>query len=266
MNATFMRRARVAVAVVTAGVVLAACGTQGAAVSSTSSPNPSASPQARRGGASGQLVQVTGQTLILSGPNGDTTVNFTASTTITKTSNATLADIVAGMCIVATGSKDATGAITATNVRIAAMTAGVCVTPAGGPGGGAGRTGTPRPGFTPRPNATPGGSGGPPANFGSASGSVTTVAGTAVTVQPAAGSATTVTVPSTATVSRSQAGSVSDLVTGECVTAAGQPDASGAIQATALIISPPTASGTCNVGRGGRGGGFGGGAGGGTNG
>jgi len=49
--------------------------------------------RAPRGGASGQLVQINGNTLILTGANGDVTVTYTTTTTITKTSTAALADI-----------------------------------------------------------------------------------------------------------------------------------------------------------------------------
>src|SRR5207244_1785618 len=75
--------------------------------------------RAPRGGASGQLVQINGNTLILTGANGDVTVTYTTTTTITKMSTATLADITAGECIFANGAKDSSGLITATSVRLA---------------------------------------------------------------------------------------------------------------------------------------------------
>src|SRR5579859_8039209 len=143
-----MKRSNLLV-VIGATIVATACGSAASAGNSTAaSPRPGARANAFRNGASGQLVQINGQTLIITGPNGDTTVTYSASTPIIKTSTATLADITAGTCIVATGSKDASGAVTATSVRLAPKTAAGCA--AGfGPGPGAG--GTPRPSPSPRP-------------------------------------------------------------------------------------------------------------------
>src|SRR5579859_4177420 len=107
-----MKRSNLMV-VIGAAIVATACGNAASAGSSAAaSPSPDARGNAFRDGASGQLVQINGQTLIVTGPNGDTTVTYSTSTTITKTSTAALADITAGTCIVATGSKDAGGAIT----------------------------------------------------------------------------------------------------------------------------------------------------------
>ena len=83
-----------------AAFVVAACGSPASAAKTTPSPSGN---NALRNGASGQLVQVSGQTLIITGPNGDTTVTVSDSTTYTKTSIATLADIIKGTCIVANG-------------------------------------------------------------------------------------------------------------------------------------------------------------------
>src|SRR3989442_6309225 len=77
-----------------ASLVLAACGNS-ASAGNTASPSPGIA-RAPRGGASGQLVQINGNTLILTGANGDVTVTYTTTTTITKMSTANLADITAG--------------------------------------------------------------------------------------------------------------------------------------------------------------------------
>src|SRR6202163_813625 len=103
-----------------AGLVAVACGSA-ATAANTASPSPSAGrggAQFRANGASGQLVQINGQSLILTGPTGDLTVTLSSSTTFTRTSTAALADIVPGVCIVATGQKDSTGALTASTVRL----------------------------------------------------------------------------------------------------------------------------------------------------
>jgi hypothetical protein len=237
-----------------AALLVAACG--GPASAATSSPSPSAGAGgAFRNGASGQLVQINGQTLIITGPNGDTTVSYSASTTITKTSTAALADIAVGTCIVATGQKDATGSITANTVRVAPKPASGCAAIVGS---NPGAPGTPRPGASPRP--TPSGL----ANRAAVSGEVTAAAGTSITVLNVAGASQVVTIPSTATVTRSFAVTPADLQTGQCLRASGAKDSSGTVQATSLTITPAGPSGTCTSGFGGGGrggGGFGGGGG-----
>ena len=112
-----MNRSRlpIGIGVVAAGLVVAACGSAAAAV--TSSPSPSAR-TAFRGGASGQLVQINPQTLILTGPNGDITVTYSTTTTVSKTSLGGLADITVGSCVSATGTKNASGAIVATTLSV----------------------------------------------------------------------------------------------------------------------------------------------------
>ncbi len=227
----------------------AACGGPVSASSPKASPTPG---RGFRNGAAGQLVKITGSTLILSGTNGDTTVVYDSSTRLQRTSTAAVGDIVPGVCIVATGQKDATGAVTATSVRITPATNGSCANAGQQPGGGFPGFATPRPG---RPT--------PPAGLSFAAGLVTAVSGTQITVQQQAGSAT-ISVPTTVRVSKTSAATAADLQVGECITAAGQRDSSGTVQARSLTISPPSASGTCGgFGRGGffGGGGFGGGGG-----
>ncbi|MGA8923896.1 MAG: hypothetical protein WB682_12195, partial [Candidatus Dormiibacterota bacterium] len=81
-----MKRSNLLV-VIGAAIVAAACGSAASASNpATASPSPGAGAAAFRNGASGQLVQINGQTLIITGPNGDTTVSYSASTPITKTS------------------------------------------------------------------------------------------------------------------------------------------------------------------------------------
>jgi uncharacterized protein DUF5666 len=240
---------------IAATFVLAACGGTASAAKSSTSPSPGAG-NAFRNGAAGQLVQINGQTLVLTGPNGDTTVVFTTGTTFTKTSVGSLADITPGACVLATGRKDATtGAITATNVRISPKTSAGCTAvgfaPGSGLGGGNQRASAPRAGTTPRP--TP--SSQPNAAF--VSGEVTAVSGTSVTVLTQAGGAQTITVQAAATVTDSAVVSASVLQNGQCLRANGSKDSAGNVQATAITITPAGPSGTCTTGLGGgrRGGG-----------
>src|SRR6202162_322799 len=159
-----MNRMVVLVAAVS-GIVATACGSAATANTSTGSPSPGGGGAAQfRNGASGQLVQVNGQSLILTGPTGDLTVTYSSTTTFTRTSTAVLADIVPGVCIVATGQKDSTGALTATTVRLSPKPAAGC--------GAAGRFGpnaSPPAGASPAPPASPrpAPTRAPPVGFGS---------------------------------------------------------------------------------------------------
>jgi len=229
-----MNRLRLVVMWIGASFVLAACGNS-ASAGNTTSPSPGAG-GAPRGGASGQLVQINGDTLILTGANGDVTVTYTNTTTFTKTSTATLADIRPGQCIFATGAKDPSGLITATSVRLAPKNARGCTT------GGAAFS--PPAGASPRP--TPSGQ----AGLSLVSGEVTAVIGTSVTVVTPSSGSQTVTVPTVANVTMSSAASAASLQVGQCLRATGPPDASGSVQATSIAITPPGANGTCTSGSG----------------
>ena len=236
------------VAALAIGMVTAACGSTATANSATTSPTPTSGGGAafRNNGASGQLVRVNGQTLILTGPAGDLTVTYSSSTTFTRTSTAVLADIVPGQCILATGQKDPNGLLTATTVRLSPKPAAGC--------GAAARLGpnpTPVPGASPRPIP----SGQPPAAF--VSGEVTGANGISITVLTTISGSQTITVPTTAAVSATVTASSTDLQTGECLRATGARDAAGSVQATTVTIAPAGPNGTCVTGFGGRGGGGG---------
>jgi hypothetical protein len=224
---------------VTAGFLAAACGSGATAANSATSPTPNPGAQFRNG-AAGQLVQVNGQTLILTGPNGDLTVTMSSSTTFTRTSNAVLADIVPGQCLVATGQKDASGGLVAMTVRLSSKTAAGCAAP--------NRVGpSPSPGASPRPIP----SGQPAQAF--VSGEVTGAAGVSITVLTTGSGSQTITVPTTAAVTRMLAASAADLQTGQCLRANGARDSAGTVQATSIAITPAGPSGTCATGFGGRG-------------
>lgn len=221
-----------------AGIVVAACGSGARAANSAASPTPDRGAQLRNG-AAGQLVQINGQSLILTGAAGDITVTFSGTTTFTRTSNAVLADIVPGLCVVATGQKDSSGALTAMNVRLSPKAATGC---------GAGQFGpNASPGASPRPAP----SGQPAGAF--VGGEVTAATGTSITVLTTAGASQTITVPTTANVTRMSSASSNDLRTGECLRANGARDSAGTIAATSIAITPAGPSGTCATGFGGRG-------------
>jgi DUF4097 and DUF4098 domain-containing protein YvlB len=231
-----------------ATLLVAGCGS--AATAATSSPTPSTAGRgAFGGGVSGQLVQMSGQTLTLSTTSGDVTVTYASTTPITQASTGVSADIIAGTCVAVVGTKDSTGAVTATSVRLTQPVNGACVSGNGIRGGGGGfgarPSGAPRPSGVPTPNP----------NTAIVSGLVTAVNGTSVTVQPTTGAITTVTVPTTVTVNESQPATASDLAVDDCLLARGAKNSAGVIAATALTIEPATSNGTCTVvGRGGFGG------------
>jgi Domain of unknown function (DUF5666) len=217
-------------------VGVAACGSARAA-SSSASPTPDRTGQ-NRNGAAGQLVQINGLTLILTGANGDITVTYSGTTSFTRTSTAVLADIVPGLCAVATGQKDSAGALTAMTVRLSPKLSSGC---------GSGQFGPPNqsPGASPRPAP----SGQPAAAF--VNGEVTAATGTSITVQTAASGTQIITVPTTANVTRTSSAGSTDLRTGECLRANGARDSAGTVAATSITITPAGPSGTCATGLGG---------------
>ena len=239
-------------AIAAAAFVLAACGAS--ANTASSSPSPGAG-NAFRNGASGQLVQINGQTLILTGPNGDTTVTYTTDTAFTKTSIASLGDITRGTCILASGVKDAAGTITATSVSISPKAATGCAARNFVPSPGA----SPRPTPSPNPSATPRPGGQPNGTF--VSGEVTAVSGLSVTVLTQANVTQKITVGTAAVVTKLATVSAADLQNGQCVRANGSRDSAGNVQATSITITPAGPSGTCTTGLGGGGRGPGGGGG-----
>lgn len=263
-----MMRAIPAAAGLTAALALAACGSGTNATTTGAKSTPTAQPSGgpngfRRNAAAGELVQITGTSLVLNTTTGDVTVDFTGSTPVTRTHTGTVADITTGSCILASGQKDATGTVTASTVVVNATVSGSCQGPGlFGNGGQRSPGASPRPSFSPRPGTPP---------IAVARGQVTTVAGTAVTVKQPDGTSTTITVPTTVHVSVVQLAATSDLSVGDCVLATGPRNSAGVVTARSLNIQPAGPSGCFTGGGfgfgfggrgfgGGGGGGFGGGA------
>jgi hypothetical protein len=236
------------VGAVAVAMAVAACGSS--ATASSNRPAASATAGPGRGNAvAGQLAQLNGSKLVLSGQTGVTNVTFGSSTRVVQTSVGTLADITAGTCITASGLKDASGTVTATTITLMTkqMMNGTC-TPQG------------RNGASPSPGRFRGGQGNrptPPPSFTFVRGEVAAVSGTSVTVTLTTGGTQAVTVPTTARISRTQMSSTSQLAVGQCIVATGSKDSSGTVQARSLSIQPKGPTG-CTFGRGG-GGFFGGG-------
>jgi hypothetical protein len=84
-------------------------------------------------------------------------------------------------------------------------------------------------------------------------GKLTAVNGSTLTVQPQTGNPVTVMLTSSTTVTRLVTSSTARIAVGECVTANGSKDSSGAVKARTVLISPPGANGSCTFGGGGGG-------------
>ena len=267
-----------------AGVALAACGSSSASTPSSSSTPTTSSGSSASGsttprqfpGTSGTIAAINGTSLEVQNPTtGQVTVNYTSTTTFRQTVTAPASEVTVGSCISAFGKptsgsssgKSAFGnPVTATTVSVSQPVSGTCSGGFGGraggatPGGGGGFT----PGTGTRPaGASRFGNG----QFGAASGVVTAVNGSAVTINETnpttkAASSVAVTLTSTTTFTTTGTASSTDLAVGKCARANGSADTTGAITAQSITISTPGPNG-CTSGFGGfRGGGGGTGAGG----
>ncbi len=273
-----------------AGIAFAACG--GSSAASSTSSSSTGSPASKGAsttptslpGASGTIAAVNGATFeVQNTESGQTTVTYTPSTTIHQTTTTTAAAVTVGSCISAFGKPTSSSSstplgepITATTVSVSQPVSGACSPGVGGgfggtrPGGFSGHGGFGGEGGTP-----PGGGSRPrPAggsfargSFGAASGEVTAVSGSVVTVnetnpQTKKTSSVTVTLTGTTTFTTTQTATAAAIVVGQCARAEGTSSTTGAVTANTLTISAPV-NGACTSGfagfRGGAGGGFGGG-------
>jgi hypothetical protein len=268
--------------------VLAACGGGGSTKAGGATPSPSTTGAANTNGggargafgtppaASGQIAEIDGNTVqVQSQSSGQVAVDVTSKTTYTQTKAATRADVKAGLCITATApSSTATNGstpsttVTATTVLLTQPVQGSCARGGGfgGPRGTGVPTGRPSDFPTNRPSDFPSGraSGARTGNLVAASGEVTAVTGSAITVQAqrrtgGSGSPTTYTatvlVTSATTYLQTGAATQSALVVGLCMSAEGSTASDGTVTATRVMLSPPT-NGSCDTGF--RRGGFGG--------
>lgn len=236
-----------------AAALVAACGATSSAPTSaqtaaSASPASRAAGQAAFGaGVTGKVVQLTASQLQLNGQGGSATVDYAADTPVLQTAAGSLSDVQAGVCVLATGQPAAGGAVAATTLSVMLNMNGQC-TGGGFPGGGPRAGGSPRPGASPRPRGSPGAFGGGT----TVRGKVTAVSGSSLTVQPATGSPVTVDVTSTTRITRIELGATTQLAVGQCVTASGQRDATGAVQARQLTIFPAGPAGCVAAFGGGR--------------
>lgn len=265
---------------VTAALGLSACssnananaGSGAAATAAPTSAGRTAGANRAAPGTSGLIAAVTGTTMQVQSRTEQVAVTWTGTTTFTQQVTGSLADVTVGSCITAmaaqTGATPATDAaaptaLTAATVQIRPSTNGSCTAGFGGQGAGGGQDGATAPTRTGPTGGSGGGSGGGTGNgqrgfaqFGT-SGQVTAVSGDTITVTPSTrpgASATTAPVAVTTTGStvylKTAAATAGDVKVGECATALGKADSTGAVTATAVSLRPAT-NGECTTGFGG---------------
>lgn len=237
-------------------------------------------------GTSGLIAAVSGSTMQVQGNNEQTAVSWSGTTTFTKTVPGVAADIVVGSCVVVRDAGAAPGATagpssssaptTASDVQISQPVGGRCTAtgfsaPGAGGGGGRGSRPTGTNTLPPATSGTPGG--GRPKGGGTAGaegraggrgaaglgvvGTVTAVNGSSLTVrrevrQNGTTTATSskdvsVTTTSATTYAKVVQAAGPDVTVGQCVTAMGKADETGAVAATSIALRP-AANGACALG------------------
>ena len=211
--------------------VAASCAPAATLTPATSNPGTSASPTSPRTGGrrgtSGTLTRVDGNILTLTTSQGSVTVKIIAdNTTIQNVTIGTPADLHEGQYLVAMGSPDAGGTITAASIMIRPQFQGVPPTFYDG--------------ATRSDNASP--RSGPPRTGGSrrgASGTLSKIDGNTLTLTNSQGTATLLIIADNTTIQNFTAGTPADLHEGQILNVMGPQDAGGNVAATSIIIQPP---------------------------
>jgi hypothetical protein len=221
----------------------AACSGGPKVSTSTSTSSPAAPPGAaaspgsgfRRGGLAGTVSSFDGATLVLATRQGGTVdVQTSGSTAVTRPVTGTVSDLVPDATVVVSGPLNADGTYAASTIVIGAPGAGSTL--------GGNRNGTP----APRQGA--GSFGG--ARAGTA-GTVKAVNGAAVVLTTAQGSTVTIVTSPSTVVTKTVAGTLSDLTPGESVTLTGSQNADGTYTATRIVIGGAAFGGFSGGGGGG---------------
>jgi hypothetical protein len=268
-------------------LTLAACGGSGSGTDGPAQAQPSggASGQAngQRGqngrnggfpGVSGLIVALSGKTMQVRTSSGQSSVTYTTKTTVTEQTSAKAPDAKVGLCaVVRSADSSATGSdgtsLTAGSVSLSDEVDGSCQggfgggpRPSGLPSGrsdgqGAPPSGAPGDGTGGAPSGLPSRafpSGGPRGGFGGASGKITKVDGSTLTIEQTRGTVKTavaVTLTGDTTFTKQIASDTGAIAKGTCVFASGTSDSTGALSATALRLSAPV-NGVCQLGGQGR--------------
>ncbi|OBG70871.1 hypothetical protein A5700_13350 [Mycobacterium sp. E1214] len=203
-----------------AALSVAACGSSNtAAPSQSAGPTGSTTAQAQAPGGKGKVAglisSVSGDAAQVTQPNGNATVDFSASTAISEVTPAALPDVTAGSCVSIRPTRDNPQAAAA--VRIGPAANGSC----------------PQPKQPPKPG-TPG-----------VSGTVASVTGNTITVNGS--SPTTVTVTDKTRYTKQSAATTQAITQGKCLTAQGSIGGGGALQASRIELRPAH-DGTCEGG------------------
>ncbi len=257
-SARVLRNAPGVALAVTLAVVAGACGTAprrtGGAVSTTTSPQPSAASTGaaaagRPNAAAGTVAAVSGSTVEVQSPRtGQVTVDVTPSTVVTTTVSTGRSSLAAGDCVVAFGRRSSSGAVDAVSMSISTPSATGCGAPR--------RQTRPRPGTAPKARGRRRRGGG----LVAVGGDVSSAQGSTVVVRTRSGSTQQVMLSGSTRYLETATASASAIKAGECLVAAGPTNQIGTVTATRVRISPP-APGGCSAGAG-RFGATGGGAGG----
>ncbi len=250
-------------------LALSACGSSAGtgASSSGSSPSPTASASGSGGGngsagqrfsgASGLVAQVSGSTAQVQSASSQTAVSWTASTTFTKQVAATSSALAVGECVTARPATQATSrsgssspgtaptTISAATVQLSQPVDGQCVGQGGlggnrGAGAGSAGSGSAQP--SPSRSTGQGGAMNRRGGFG-AFGTIATVGSGSFTVSsPATGSqsarTTTVDYGASTTFTTQASAGAGDVQVGECLSAVGPHDTTGAVTATSIRLAP----------------------------
>jgi hypothetical protein len=201
------------------------------------------------GSVSGPVTAVKGTTFKLTtslSPTGTATISVGTATTITEQVAGTTASVKTGICVMATGQKNAKGVVTAARLSITEPVKGSCTT-----GFGAGRRGNRPPGggggTPPTGSGRPGGGFGNVANFGFAFGQVTSVKGDSVKVKGPQGT-TSVTLAKATQISQTETVKSSEIAVKSCAFVNGTSTDKGVtVKATDVRLTKPN-KGSCTFG------------------
>lgn len=170
----------------------------------------------------GTLTKINGDTLTLATAQGPVTVKINSDNlTIQNIGSGSLTDLYEGRYLIAVGPQDVKGNITATSIIIRSLAQGAPPTPP---------EASPANPRSPRTGARRG-----------VSGTITKINGRSLTVTTAQGTMT-VNVGPDATIQKSAAGTIADLVEGQSLTVIGSQNADGNVIAAAIIILPQSQS------------------------
>ncbi len=196
----------------------------------------------------GPITAVSGQTFTLKSslsPKGHAKVHVASKTAITEQVTGTHADLKTGTCMFALGQKNKQGVVQAMRVMLSRPVKGKCTAgfgarPSGGPPG---QQGARRP---PQGAGRPPQGSGPPgnfANFGLATGAITAVKGTAVTLHNQNGTAK-VTLQAKAQIIKTAMATISAVHVGMCAFVQGTSTDKGAnVTAQTVQLSKPASRG-----------------------